>query len=368
MHSNPRIAVVVDALPAYRGAERVVGEVLKMYPQAEVHALIHEPKAFGGTPLEGRIVRTSFIQRLPGGKTRYRSMLPLLPLAIERLDLSQADIVLSFSYAVAHGVKCGPNQLHISYTFAPMRYAWQEAGDHFQSGPIAPAARLIMRSFRGWDRAAAGRVNHMAAISAWTARCVQEAYGRDAEVIYPPVDTASFRPGERNGDYFVAVARLVRHKRLDLVVEAFNQLGLPLLIIGDGPERQRLERGARANVRFSGAISSEETRRLLGEARALVHAAKEDFGLVLAEAQSAGRPVIAYRGGAAPEIIMDSKTGVLFEAQDSSSVIAGVRCFLEDEGAIEAAACRSNALRFDQAEFRKAFGAMVEQHWTDFGG
>ncbi len=357
---------MVDALPAYRGAERVVGEVLCMYPEAEVHTLIHEPAAFRGTPFEDRTIHPSFIQRIPGGKKGYRNLLPLLPLAIERLDLSQADIVLSFSYAVAHGVKCRADQLHISYTFAPMRYAWQESGEHFQAGLGAPPARLIMQGFRKWDRKAVGRITHVLAISAWTAKCVAEAYGRAAEVLYPPVDTGGCKP-RQTGDHFVTFSRLVRHKRVDLIVEAFTRLGLPLLVVGDGPEKRRLESQAGPNISFTGAIRDEEAIRLLGEARALVHAAKEDFGLVMAEAQSAGRPVIAFRGGAAPEIVIDGKTGVLFEAQEVESLIAGVRCLLEDEGKFDAGLCRSNATRFNKHRFRQGLGEIVQRRWNEFG-
>lgn len=366
MSETPRIAIVVDALPAYRGAERVVGSVLEMYPEAEIHTLIYEPRNFAGTPFESRVVHPSLIQKVPGAKRGYRSLLPLLPLAIERLDLSGADIVLSFSYAVAHGARCGPDQLHISYTFAPMRYAWQEAGGHFQSGPMALAARLIMHSFRKWDRAAAGRINQILAISAWTARCVEQAYGRQAQVIYPPIDTERFKPRSNRGEQFVAFSRLVRHKRVDLIVQAFNQLGLPLLVVGDGPERKDLEARAAPNVKFTGSIGDDEAMRLVGEARALVHAAREDFGLVMAEAQSAGTPVIAYGGGAAPEIVVDGKTGALFGEQEVESVAAGVRCFLEDEGQYETAACRANAMRFDRRQFQRAFGETVERCWKEF--
>lgn len=366
MRRTPRIGAVIDALPSYRGAERVLASALEMFPEAEIHTLIYEPGSFAGTRITQHPVHTSFVQRLPGGRVHYRSLLPLLPLAIGRLDLRDCDIVLSFSYAVAHGVRCRPNQLHISYTFAPLRYAWQDAGQYFQEGLAGPPARLMMGLFRAWDRRAVRRVNHFTAISEWTAACIRRAYQREAEVIFPPVETEQFRPEGRRGDYFVAFSRLVRQKRLELIVEAFTRLGLPLLVIGEGPERKKLESLAGPNVRLLGARTGEEAASFLGKARALVHAAEEDFGLVMAEAQAAGRPVIAYRGGAAPEIIQDDKTGLLFEERTVESLTRAVRCFVERESSFDEADCVSNAQRFSKRRFQTAFCEMVEREWCAF--
>jgi len=366
MHRGPRVAAVIDALPSYRGAERVLAAALEMFPEAEIHTLIYERSRFLDTRIADHVVRTSFVQGLPGGRAHYRSLLPLLPMAVERLDLQGCDIVLSFSYAVAHGVRCGPGQLHISYTFAPLRYAWQDAEEYFQRGLVAPPARLMMRAFRNWDRGVANRVHHFAAISEWTAECIRRAYQREAEVIYPPVETERFRSECSRGEYFVAFSRLVRQKRLELIVEAFTRLGLPLLVIGEGPERKKLESLAGPNVQLLGARTSEEAATLVGKARALVHAAEEDFGLVMAEAQAAGRPVIAYRGGAAPEIIQDGKTGLLFEERTVESVTGAVRCFVERESSFDEADCVSNAQRFGKRRFQTAFCEMVEREWCAF--
>ncbi len=366
MRREPRVGIVIDALSAYRGAERVLAAVLELFPEAPVHTLVYEPDQFAGTCIAGHTVHTSFIQSLPGGRRHYRTLLPLLPLAIEGLNVGECDIVLSFSYAVAHGVRCRADQLHISYTFAPLRYAWQDAGEYFQGGPVAPLAQLVMRRFRPWDREAAGRVNHFAAISEWTAECVRRAYRREAEVIYPPVEVERFGPMHPRGDYFLAFARLVRHKRLELTVEAFSKLGLPLVVIGEGPERSKLEAKAGPNVRFVGARSREEAAALLGRARALVHAAEEDFGLVLAEAQAAGRPVVAFRGGAAPEIVVDGKTGVLFPERSVDSLIGAVQCFLKQEGSFNEDECVANVQRFHKRRFQAAFSEMVQREWSGF--
>lgn len=368
MPEEPRVAVVIDALPSYRGAERVLASALEIWPQAEVHTLIYEPAGFRGTQIAEHRIHTSFIQDLPGGRSNYRSLLPLLPMAIEGLDVQDADIVLSFNYAVANGVRCRPDQLHMSYTFAPLRYAWQDAGKYFRSGLSAPAARMAMHFFRPWDRRAAQRVHHMLAISKWTADCIRQAYQREAEVIYPPVETALFQQSQRPGEYFVAFSRLVRQKRLDVVVEAFTRLGLPLLVIGEGPERSRLTAIAGPNVTLVGAKSSREASAIVGRARALVHAAEEDFGLVMAEAQAAGRPVIAYGGGAAPEIVIDGKTGILFGEQTVESVIAAVRCFIEDAATFQPNACMENSQRFDKTRFQSAFRETVGRRWIEFQG
>jgi glycosyltransferase involved in cell wall biosynthesis len=366
LHRIPRISVVIDALATYRGAERVLAAVLELYPRAPIHTLVYEPSAFTGTRIAQHRVQTSFIQKIPGGRTHYRGLLPLLPLAIERLDLRNYDIILSFNYAVAHGVVCRPDQLHIAYTFAPLRYAWQDSGEFFQRGLAAPAARLILHYFRVWDRAAADGVDHFAAISHWTAACIRKAYGREAEVVYPPVEIESFVPLSPRGDYFVAVARLVRHKRLELLLEAFSRLGLPLLLIGEGPERHTLEALAGPNVRLLGATTNQEKAALLGKARALVHAAAEDFGLVLAEAQAAGCPVIAYRRGAASEIVQDGKTGVLFSEPSVESLVAGVQRFMRREDSFAPRDCVANVQRFSKLRFQTAFSAMVERQWSAF--
>ena len=315
MTDSPKIALVIDSVSSFTGAERVLAAVLELYPGAPIYTLAYNREAVGAQPIEGHALHVSWIQKLPWGSTQYRNYLPLLPLAVEQLDLRGYDIVLSFSYAVAHGVLCRPDQLHVSYTFAPLRYAWQGAHEYFQHGPVAPVAALIMHYLRLWDSSAAARVDHFAAISRWTADCVRRAYGREAEVIFPPVDIGRFTSAPAREEYYVAFSRLVRHKRQELVVQAFSKLGLPLVVIGEGPERKRLEALAGANVSFMGWQTDESAANLIGRARALVHAAEEDFGLVMAEAQAAGCPVIGYAGGAAREIILEGETGLLFPEQ-----------------------------------------------------
>jgi len=366
MPDSPSVALVIDALSTFTGAERVLAAVLEIYADAPIYTLAYDARGFVGRPIESHEVHTSWIQRLPWGSTRYRNYLPLLPMAVESLDLRGYDIVLSFSYAVAHGVLCRPDQLHISYTFAPLRYAWQSAHDYFQRGLLGLVSSLIMHYMRLWDSGSVSRIDHFAAISRWTADCIHRAYGRQAEVIYPPVDTGRFKPSSSREDYYVAFSRLVRHKRLELVVEAFSKLGLPLVVIGEGPERTRLETLAGSNVRLVGWQSDEAAASLMGRAKALVHAAEEDFGLVMAEAQAGGCPIIGYAGGAAREIMIEGETGMLFQKQSVDSIMAAVRRFEERAAAFKPERAVENAGRFGKPRFHRQFADMVQREWRAF--
>ncbi|HEX8991548.1 MAG TPA: glycosyltransferase [Anaerolineales bacterium] len=357
----PRVALVIDALATFTGAERVLAAVLELYPDAPIFTLAYDPAGFEGRPIASHRVHTSWIQRLPRGASLYRNYLPLLPMAVESLDLRGYDVVISLSYAVAHGVLCRPDQLHLTYTFAPLRYAWQSAHEYFQRGLVGAASTLIMHYLRLWDFSAAARVDHFAAISRWTADCVQRAYRRSADVIYPPVETGRFHPGPQREEYYVAFSRLVRHKRLELVVQAFSRLGLPLVVVGAGPERRRLEAMAGANVRLVGWQTDEAAAEILGKAKALVHAAEEDFGLVMAEAQAAGCPVIGYARGAAREIMVEGETGLLFHEQSADAIAEAVLDFASRSSEFRPEQIVHNAQRFDKEKFKEEFLRMADR-------
>jgi glycosyltransferase involved in cell wall biosynthesis len=362
----PKIAVVFDALAAYSGAERVLEAVLELYPAAPIYSLVYNPSAFVGTTIAKHKVYISWVQHLPGSLVYYRNYLPLLPLAVEQFDLQRYDIVLSFSYAVAHGVLCRPDQLHISYTFAPLRYAWQNAHEYFQHGPFSPLSKFVLHYLRIWDKSASSRVDHFVAISHWTAACIWRAYRRESEVIYPPLETERFKPLSPRGDYYVAFSRLVRHKRMEIIVEAFSRLGLPLVVIGDGPERKKLEALAAPNIKLLGWQSDKASAELVGRARALVHAAEEDFGLVIAEAQAAGCPVIAYGRGSAGEIVREGKTGLLFKEPTVESLITAVQRFEKGANFDYRSKTIKNSHRFSKDKFQKQFSLMVERQWASF--
>ena len=363
---SPKIAIVFDALSVYSGAERVLEAVLELYPGAPIYTLVHNRAAFTGTIIAKHKVNTSWIQGMPASAVYYRSYLPLMPMTVEQFDLRGYDLVLSFSYAVAHGVVCRPDQLHISYTFAPLRYAWQNAHEYFQHGLGSPLSKLILHYLRLWDQSAASRVDHFIAISNWTAACIWRAYRRKSEVIYPPVQIDRFRALSPRGDYYVAFSRLVRHKRIEIIVDAFSRLGFPLVVIGDGPERKRLAALAAPNVKLVGRQSDQACAELVGRARALVHAAEEDFGLVMAEAQAAGCPVLAYGSGSSREIILDGQTGLTFHEQTAESLMDTVQRFEKKSKSFNPGKAIKNAQRFSKGVFQERFAQMVEQHWADF--
>ena len=356
---TPKVALVVDALPGLGGSEKVSLAVAELFPAAPIYTLVYNRQAFAHTCLADHQVTTSFIDRLPFARTQYRKYLPLMPHAIEQFDLSAYDIILSFSYAVAHGVRTRPGQLHLSYTYTPMRYAWRGIRPDGTHGPAGRLVNLLFRSFRTWDVAAAARVDHFAAVSHWIGDWISQVYGRAAKVIYPPVDIERFQPQPERDEYFVALSRLVPHKRLDLIIEAFNRLKLPLLVIGEGPERRRLFRLACPNIRLMGFQNDDTVANLLSQARGFICATDEDFGIALVEAQASGCPVIAYGKGGALETVQDGQTGLFFEDQSAESLIDAVERF--EQNSFDPHACVQNTARFSKAQFQEEFKMFVEQ-------
>jgi len=316
----PSVAFVVDALTLIGGAEKVLMAALAPFPDAPVYCLVYKPQAFAHTPLARHTIIPSYLNRFPWAHTHYRTCLPLMPHAIEHFDLSRFERIVSLSYAVAHGVKTRTGQVHAAYMHTPMRYAWRNYELNGRQQPGHRLLPLLFAPFRRWDRAVSTRVNHFAAVSRWIGQAVETAYRRPARVIYPPVELERFSPHNERSDFYVTVSRLVAHKRVDLIIEAFNRLKLPLVIVGSGPERARLEKLARANIRFAGYQTEEAVAGYLNKARGYICAAEEDFGISLVEAQAAGCPVIAYGSGGALETVMEGQTGLFFRQQTSSSL------------------------------------------------
>jgi len=276
MEQRLKVALVHDALPFMAGAERVLEAALEVFPDAPVYTLVYNRRAFEGTPLAKRQVYTSFIDRLPWAHQAHRSFLPLYPLAIEQFDLHDYDLILSSSYAVAHGILTRPDQTHVCLMHTPLRYAWHQPHTIFQAGGIkSQLLRMWLHNFRQWDFAASQRVDRYVAVSHWVAGLIWHAYRRPAHVIYPPVDVDRFTSLTPKGDYYLVVSRLAYHKRVDLIVQAFSRLGLPLIVVGDGAERRRLSQLAAPNVKLLGWQSDEVVQELMGRAKALVHAAAE---------------------------------------------------------------------------------------------
>jgi glycosyltransferase involved in cell wall biosynthesis len=334
---------------------------LERFPSAPVYTLIYNRASFEGTPLAGRDIRVAWVDRLPAASSYYRNYLPILPFAIRQLDLRSYEVVVSFHYAVAHGIQPRPGQTHLSYVYTPLRYAWRESGPYLpRFAPARWAAAAILGGIRGWDRRVSRCVRSYAAVSSWAAGNVRRAFGRSANVIYPPVDVERFAALEERDGYFLTVSRLVAHKRVDLVVDAFSRLGLPLVVVGDGPQRAALQRSAAANVRFLGYRPDAEVADLMGRARAFVHAGEEDFGIALVEAQAAGCPVIAFAGGAVSETITDGVHGLLFAEQSADGLVEAVTRFEREGRCFDRAELRRNAARFRTERFQDEFSRWVD--------
>lgn len=357
-----QLALVHEWLNVYGGSERQLAEILDLYPMADLYALIHNRQNFIGTRLEGRNVATSFMQKIPRVEHLYRGLLPLMPFAIERLNVRKYDIVLSISHAVAHGVKTTKDQIHISYVCSPMRYAWHLQEDylhlhHLDKPILGSAARLILSLLRGWDKGSARRANYLLANSNWTAQKIQQAWGRDSHVIYPPVDVKRFDPAKERDNFYLHVSRLVPYKRTAEIVQAFNELKLPLIIVGDGPEMRHLQKLANENIRLLGYQPDSVVNNLMNRAKGFAYMAVEDFGIAMAEAQAAGCPVIAYVRGGAAEIVQDGETGLLFQEQTAASMIEAV---LQSQNKnLSSKAAQENAARFSSERFRNEFSAYM---------
>jgi len=370
-----RIAVVHDWLVDYAGSESALAEILQCLPQADLFTLVDHMPAAERAPLGGRPARTSFLQDMPGVARHLTWYLPLMPLAIEQLDVTGYDLVVSSNTAVAKGVIVSPDALHLSYVNSPMRYAWDQQfeylrAEHAERGLKSALMRCLLHRLRIWDHRSAAGVDHFAANSGFIARRILKSYRRESEVIHPPVDTEFFVPGAaaRGGDY-LTVSRLVGYKRVDLLVQAFRELPeRRLVIVGDGPDLRRLKASAGANVEFVGRLPREQLRARLQAARAFVFAAVEDFGIAPVEAMACGTPVIALaRGGAAETVAgLDAAqpTGVLFAEQTAAALAGAVRAFEANAARIGAQACRARAERFSKARFRAEFTGFVTRKYA----
>lgn len=362
-----RVALVQEWMTTYAGSERVLEQLIALFPAADVFCVADFVPPSERRFLAGKTTRPTFIQRLPGASRGVQKYLPLMPLAVESLDLSSYDVVISSSHAVAKGVLTGPSQLHLCYCHSPARYAWdlqhqylRESG--LETGLKGLAARAILHYFRLWDVRTAHGVDQFIANSSYIARRIRKVYGRDALVLPPPVDTDRFHPsGERGDEYFTA-SRFVPYKRIDVLVEAFRLLPERRLVVaGTGPTLDRIRASAPSNVAFLGHITGEEMVRRMQSARAFLFAAEEDFGIVLAEAQACGTPVICFGAGGALDIVRDGKTGVFFPQQTPRSAASAIRRFESVEASLHAPAIRANAERFSAQSFREGFSRIYAQ-------
>jgi glycosyltransferase involved in cell wall biosynthesis len=347
--------------------------VCELYPEAEIFTLLHLPGTVSPT-IERHRITTSFIQRLPGVAKHYRSYLPLFPWAAESLDLREFDLVISLSHCVALGVTTGADTCHVAYLFTPMRYIWDLYRDYFgpqRKGPLTRAAiSLFVPGLRLWDRQAGNRSDYICCISRHVARRISKHYGREAEVIYPPVDTEMFHPDDPPSgapdQYYLIVSALSPYKRLDLAVEAFNRMGKTLVIIGTGPEDEALRAKAGPTISFLGHQSDEMLRRYYSGCKALIFPGEEDFGLVPLEVMACGRPVIALSRGGALETLGEGSGSVFFRDQSEESLIEAVECFEGTEP--NPVSCRRHAEGFSVDQFKGRFRAHVKSCLTAFIG
>jgi glycosyltransferase involved in cell wall biosynthesis len=365
-----KIALVCDSMSAFGGAERVIEQILRLYPSADLYTVLDAVPRGQRQFLQGCTIQTSFLQKLPWIERYYRKLLPLWPIAVEQLNIMAYDLIISSHHSVAYGVLTRPGQVHVSYVHSPMRYAWDgqheylhEANlDHGLKGLLA---RRILHKARMWDHAAAQRPDAIIANSYFIAERMWKLHKRRATVIYPPVNTDGFRRDIDRTGYYLSVGRLVPYKRVDLLVRAFATMPhRRLKIVGEGPEAQRIAALAPPNVEVLGFQCDGAVRDLLSGASAYLFAGTEDFGIAAVEAQAAGTPVIAYRRGGLLETIVapdaPDPTGLFFEEQTVEAVVAAVEAFEQNACRFSAKSCIANAERFSERRFRDELAAFID--------
>lgn len=371
-----KVAIVHEWLSSYAGSEKVVEQILRCYPDADVFAVCDFLKPEDRTFLNNKKVTTTFIQRLPWAAKKFQSYLPLMPLAIEQLDMSAYDVVISSSHAVAKGVITGPDQIHISYVHSPIRYAWdfqhqylREAG--LDKGLKGWIAKYLLHKIRIWDYRTAAGVTHFIGNSKFIGRRIKKVYGREASVIYPPVNTDKFQFSETKDNFYLAACRMVPYKRVDLIVSAFAKMpDKKLVVIGDGSEMEKIKKLATSNITLLGYQDDASLIDYMKRAKAYVFAAEEDFGISPVEAQASGTPVITFGKGGCLETVRplgsEKPTGVFFFEQTADAICEAVHTFEQYADQISPADCREHALSFSEKRFCAEMTSFVEHSWREY--
>jgi glycosyltransferase involved in cell wall biosynthesis len=356
------VALVHDFLLDLRGAERTFLELCQMWPEADIFTAVYDERGTEGRFADRRVY-SSFLQKLRPTARTFRALLPLYPAAIESFDLSGYDLVVSSSSAWAHAVLCDEGTTHVSYCYNPFRYAWNDREPTLaRRDPITRAfLRRSFRRWRQWDWIAAQRTDRYVAISRLTQARIRAYFGREADIVHPPVDTSRFAPGTVS-DHYATVSELMPHKQIDVAVQAFNELELPLVVVGDGPAARGLQQQAGPTVRFVGRQPDAAVAEILSSARALIVTSVEEFGIAAVEAQASGRPVIARGEGGVLETVVEGRTGHLWTG-GPAELAEAVREF--DDAAVDPDACVNNAARFDVSSFRRAMFAQVQAAVAD---
>jgi glycosyltransferase involved in cell wall biosynthesis len=369
-----RVALVHDYLNQYGGAERVLESLIEIFSSAPIYTLVYNAEAMKGKFFDKEI-RTSFLQKIPFARSHHRIFPILMPLAIEKFDLSGYDIVVSDSASFGKGVITKPETIHICYCHTPPRFAWDDSQKYIKEFSMPKLAKIFIPFFmnyiRVWDKEAASRVDKFICNSNFVAQRIKKYYRQDAEIIYPPVDANFFNvkssenpPATNNKtSYFLIVGRLLAYKKFDIAIEAFNKLELSLKIVGDGPEKKKLKNIARKNIEFLGELREEDLRKYYQECQALVFPQEEDFGIVALEAMACGKPVIAYQGGGALESVKKGETGMFFNEQTPESLIKAVKEFRPEK--FNSQIIRAHALKFDKEIFKKKIKEFIEKTYYE---
>lgn len=364
---QPKVAIVHDWLPVVGGAERVLEQLINLYPDAEIYTLFDFLSREDAPFLAGKKVHKSFLQKFPFSERFYRNLLPLFPFAIEQFDLNRFDLVISSSSAVAKGVITSPDQLHVCYCHSPMRYAWDLQEQYLKqtgldSGLRSVFVRYVLYKLRIWDVASSNRVDSFVANSGYIRNRISKTYRREATIIYPPVDIERFTVCTQKENFYVTASRQVPYKRIDLIVKAFRQMpDKKLVVIGDGPEHKKIKALAGDNVQILGYQGDEVLLDHLRRAKAFIFAAQEDFGIIPVEAQACGTPVIAFGRGGARETVLDKVTGLLFEEQTEASLIDAVARFERLQNNFRADVIRQHATEFSTERFCTEVSRHVQQ-------
>lgn len=376
MIRKPNVGIVADWLVAYAGAERVISEIINIFPDSELYSVVDFIAEENRKYFLDKKAKTTFIQTLPKAKKYYQKYLPLMPFAIEQLDVSSHDLIISSSHAVAKGILTGPDQLHISYVHSPIRYAWdlqhqylRESG--FDKGMKSALVRYLLHKIRIWDVRTVNSVDHFIANSHFIARRIRKVYGRSADVIYPPVDVSRFPMQENKDNYYVTASRLVPYKRIDLIVEAFSMMpDKKLVVIGSGSEMDKIKSKATSNIEILGYQPDDIMISHMQNAKAFVFAAEEDFGITPVEAMACGTPIIAYGKGGVLETVRPlgetNPTGLFFSEQTPASIISAVESFEESQEKFISFACRNRASNFSVDRFYNELSTYVNDKWGIF--
>ncbi|SFK08210.1 Glycosyltransferase involved in cell wall bisynthesis [Desulfomicrobium apsheronum] len=366
-----KIAIIHDWLIYIAGAENVLAQILKIFPNSDLFSVINHLSKEDKKVLYDKNTKNTFIQNFPFSKKLYQKYLPFMPFAIEQLDVSSYDLIISSSYAVAKGVITGPNQLHICYCHTPIRYAWDLQHQYLTESNLTKGikslvARYILFKIRNWDYRTANNVDFFIANSKFVKKRIHKIYRRDSDVIYPGIDISDFHFSPLKENYYLTASRLVPYKKIDLIVKSFNKLpNRQLVVIGDGPQLKKIKSIANSNIIILGYQPTEILRHHLQKAKAFIFAAEEDFGIIPIEAQACGTPVIAFKKGGTLETVIDEKTGIFFDDQTEESIINAVNNF-ERFFKYDPEIIRNHASKFSNYAFSNKFYAFVIEKYNDF--